>query len=68
MDASNGITQWSKYFIVLEGQAVCVECRATQSVADADNPFRHSSTCRKLKGRVRYPWRELHNTLDLVRG
>lgn len=68
MTTEETMARWTKEWALINGVVVCVVCKRSQSMTNADDVFRHDTAC-EANGRVGiYPWVELHDAMDFERG
>lgn len=68
MNSNQQMVAWCSAWTLADGLIICLSCKCSQPVTQADEPFQHEPGCTAL-GRVdTYPWVALHDNLDRERG
>jgi hypothetical protein len=68
METNERMARWTSYWALADGMVVCIFCKKSQPMTDADEEFIHDVVCPSIAKVVPYPWIELHDTLDYERG
>ena len=68
MTTEETMARWTKDWGLINCGVVCVVCKQSQPMTNADDVFKHD-VASDANGRVgAYPWVELHDAMDFERG
>jgi hypothetical protein len=68
MSTNERMRDWNSSWALFDGVIVCVTCKKTRPLNEANEEFHHEKGCR-LMGKVdSCPWVALHDILDIERG
>lgn len=68
MDSTQQIQGWNAVFFMEKGRVICSDCMSFQDLQEAEQLFKHSTTCRYQNVGLARPWQALHDILDNARG
>lgn len=68
MSTNQRMIAWCSAWALVDGLVVCIFCKRSQPLTQADEPFQHELTCLAVDRADTCPWATLHEILDRERG